>query len=401
MASGRRTTAVMAVSALGVSLLVAGTVAAPAEAVGCKATPTLLSRTAISNLALPGGATVRIWDTGNLANDLNEVRLSVVRIPAGSLTPAVITSPTVARAATPLSMAQRDGRAVVIINGQHFNPTVGGIPEKSEIVGGVLRKGNAAAEMDLVAYGASKTLAWTQSSTKGYVSSVRGRIAFGALNWQALSTAGVSVYDSAWGTRAHPYGPRTVVVTNGTVRGFLAGSRGAGRPGVGQQFLTAPVGSISTALAKLRIGDAVAIRTAPSGYQLDDGIFPHHPIGRPTALLGVGGAIVRDGLIKATCGARDEQLRPRSAFAWLANGDMIVVTASGRATVNGTRFGGATVHQFAMLLRQLGARTAINLDGGTSTTLLVRRTVGGPLLRLDRGLTEYMRPVADSLVFRA
>jgi len=397
----RRTTAALAASALGVSLLVAGTTAAPAEAAGCAATPTLLSRPSISSFALPGGATVKIWDTGNLANDLNELRVSVVRIPAGSLTPGVITAPTISRAATPLAMAQRDARSVVVINGQHFDATVGGIPEKSEIVEGVLRKGNVATEMNLVAYGPAKTLAWTQSSTHGYLSSVRGRIAFGGLNWQTLSTAGVSVYTSAWGTRAHPYGPRTVVVTNGIVRGFLAGSRGARTPGVGQQFLTAPAGAISTALGKLRVGDAVVMRTAPAGFQLDDGIFPHHPIGRPTGLIGVGGAIVRDNVIKATCGARDEQLRPRSAFAWLANGDMIVVSASGRATVNGTRFGGATVHQFAVLLHQLGARTAINLDGGTSTTLLVRTTIGGPLMRLDRGLGEVMRPVVDSLVFRA
>jgi hypothetical protein len=44
---------------------------------------------------------------------------------------------------------------------------------------------------------------------------------------------------------------------------------------------------------------------------------------------------------------------------------------------------------------------AINLDGGTSTTLLVRKTVGGPYVRLDRAMSESQRPIVDSLVFLA
>ena len=386
---------------LGLSLIVVATGASPASAASCRPTPTLLSRTPVQQFALPGGASVRIWDTGNLANNLAEVRLAVVRIPAGTLTPAVIASPTLSRAATPLAMAQRDPLDVVVINGQHFNPALPGIPEKSEMVNGILRKAKSATELTLAIYGPQKTAAWATGHMVGSVSSVRGRVTVGALNWQTLASSGASIYTYAWGTRAHSYGPRTVVVTNGVVTGFRSGSAGAGRPAANQKYLTAPTGAALSALLQLRVGDAVTVTTTQTGLQLSDGAMPHHTIGRPTGVIGFGGTIVRDGVLKADCTARSEELRPRSALVMLRNGDMLVVSASGRATVSGTRFGGATVHQFADLLRRLGAVNAFNLDGGTSTTLLVRKTVGGPLIRLDRSMSEFMRPVADALTFRA
>jgi len=64
------------------------------------------------------------------------------------------------------------------------------------------------------------------------------------------------------------------------------------------------------------------------------------------------------------------------------------------------RISGRSDFQFAEILRALGARHATALDGGTSTTLLIRRSVGGPLVRLDRPISEYQRPVVDALVFR-
>ena len=64
------------------------------------------------------------------------------------------------------------------------------------------------------------------------------------------------------------------------------------------------------------------------------------------------------------------------------------------------RYAGASVHQFAEYLRRLGAVTAVNLDCGSSTTLLVRRTVGGPLVRLDRSGRQYQREIADVLTMR-
>jgi hypothetical protein len=193
----------------------------------------------------------------------------------------------------------------------------------------------------------------------------------------------------------------TVVVAGGVVTRKLSGSAGAVRPLTGQTFLTAASGTYSTKLASLRVGDAVTVTTRASGVRVDDGLWPHSSMGTPAGLTGLGGTLVDDGVNRGACTSRDENLRPRSAIAWMANGDMLVVAVAGRATVNGVRFGGATVHQFGDYLKRLGAVTAVNLDGGTSTTLLVRRAVGGPLVRLDRSMSEPQRAVVDALVWRA
>jgi hypothetical protein len=222
------------------------------------------------------------------------------------------------------------------------------------------------------------------------------------VNWQFLSSGGVSVYTRAWGSHAtHPAGPRTVAIAGGKVARILLGSAGTSRPAVGESWVTAPSGTSAAALlSALRVGQQVSLSYAAHGTTRYAG-YPATAFSRPTGATGSGGAIVKAGAVSAPCTVRDEQLRPRSAIAWDADGNLLVVTISGRATVNGTRWGGASVHQFADLLRRLGAVTAIRLDGGTSTTLWVRRSVGGRLVRLDRSSLEYEREVVDALSFRA
>jgi hypothetical protein len=372
-----------AAATLGVGLLVGTGANTPADASGCRPTPSILSRPATWTLALPQGARAQIWVSG--------VRLSVVTIPKGSLTPAVATAPTLAAAVTPASMVAKDPNAVVVINGGHFNPAVPGIPEKSQTTKGVLRKGYISTDNNLAMY-PDKTVWLTHSRLGGNITSVRGTVRVAAVNWQSLPSSGISVFTYAWGTRAHVYGPRTIVLTRGRVTAIRAGSAGRGRPGGAQQFLTAPAGAYATALSRLRIGDLVRVSAWNGGVREYDGVYPHTPVGHPVGLLGAGTTLVRAGGNNTTCGARDEALRPRSGIGWRSNGDMVVVAASGS---------GATVHQFSDFMRRLGAVTAINLDGGTSTTLLIRRKVGGPLSRLDRGITQYQRAVVDALTFRA
>lgn len=47
-------------------------------------------------------------------------------------------------------------------------------------------------------------------------------------------------------------------------------------------------------------------------------------------------------------------------------------------------FGGSTVHEMPTSLRQLTAQRAVDLDGGDSTTLLVRTSATGSPYALDR-----------------
>jgi hypothetical protein len=207
------------------------------------------------------------------------------------------------------------------------------------------------------------------------------------------------VYTPAWGPFAHRAGTRTVVVKAGVVKAVLKGGAGAKRrAGSGERLLTARAGSTyDAALAGLRIGDKVQVTLSPAGELWNGGA-----VGKPSGLLGISSVIVNKGRNKAGCGYRDEILRPRTAIGWKANGDMVVAAVSGRDIEWGIRFGGATVHQWAEYLRKLGVVHAAIFDGGNSTTLLVRKKIGGPLVRLDRlGNDLYQRPVTDALAFVA
>jgi len=370
-----------------------------AQAAGCLPNSTIL-KTTPSTYALPGGASVSIWDSGRQSNPLNEVRVAAVTIPRGSLIPGAVTAPTMSAAVTPAAMVARDPRAVVVINAGHFDPNVSGIPEKSQVRDGVILKASSSRNNGIVIDAAHESTQPAFSTLSGRIRSVHGIATIVGVNWQSLGS-GITAYSRVWGTLAHPFGPRTVVVQAGRVTAIRLGSAGRGRPAQNQWWLTAPAGSYDAFLGRLHVGDAVAVDLSESAELLWDGRWPHGVLRNPSAVVGSGGTLVTKGANTTTCVGRDENLRPRSAIGWLPNGDELVVTVSGRATVNGTRWGGSTVHQFAEIMKALGATQATALDGGTSTTLLIRRTVGGPLVRLDRPISEYQRPVVDALVFRA
>ena len=69
---------------------------------------------------------------------------------------------------------------------------------------------------------------------------------------------------------------------------------------------------------------------------------------------------------------------PRSAVALAADGAVWLVVVDGRQPLSR----GVTLEELAELLLALGAADALNLDGGGSSTLVVRPP-GGPAVRLN------------------
>jgi hypothetical protein len=351
---------------------------------------------------LPKKATARVWDTGDEARQIDEVRIAAVTIPAKSLTPKIVAGPALSDLNRLYQLAGRN--TVAMINGAVWDEWDPGVPMGSQMVGGVVRKGNSAPARALAVYGKARTLGVAQVATSGTAVATRGgapvaSIHIGAVNWQDLSRNGATLFTSAWGEWEHEVGERTVAISGGKVTRVIIGyDIGADAPPAGTSYLTARWGSaVADQLAQLRVGDKVAVNVAPSGkmqYQRKG-----TAIGHPTGLMGLSAPIVENGRVVYGCSRQSEIRRPRSIIAWKKNGDVLLVAISGRAFAGELRVGGASVHQAATYLQQLGAVTAVALDGGNSTTLLVRKKAGGPLIRLDRSQSEYQRPITDAIAF--
>jgi hypothetical protein len=373
-----------------------------ATAASCEPTPNLLAGNPVQTMALPRGAKATVWDTGDEVDRHAEVRLAAVTIPAASLVPKVVAGSTLTGLRRAYQLAGPD--TVALINGSVWDELDTGLPEKAQMLGGIVRKGDSKPVRALAVYAKTRTLAVAQMTVGGTAKATRGKttiatVRIGAVNWQKLSRTGVTVYTSAWGQAARPVGWRTVVVSGGKVTKVLTGYSGAlGQPAAGAKYLTAPTGSAAAEqLEKLVVGDKVAVTVTPGGSL--QYLKKRTPIGKPSSLTGLSAPVVEKGKVVYGCSWSSEIRRPRSLIGWKKNGDVLLVAISGREFDEELRTGGATVHQAAAYLKQLGAVTAVAFDGGNSTTLLVRKKVGGPLIRLDRTQSEYQRPITDALAF--
>lgn len=93
-------------------------------------------------------------------------------------------------------------------------------------------------------------------------------------------------------------------------------------------------------------------------------------VGWPGAMDVVGGSpvLMFDGkIIAQECGGYVCKEHPRTGVGVTPNNDILLVTVDGRQEDSK----GMTILQFARLFKKLGARRALNLDGGGSTTMVV------------------------------
>ncbi|MGG6270365.1 phosphodiester glycosidase family protein [Leptolyngbya sp. AN03gr2] len=127
-----------------------------------------------------------------------------------------------------------------------------------------------------------------------------------------------------------------------------------------------------------------------SAFNLPDlAAFPNLIGGGP--LLIRNGQIVLDGRLEQFSTAFIQERAARSAIGQTADGRILIVTAQ-----NNTSGVGASLSDMAQIMQQLGAVNALNLDGGSSTTLYL----GGQLLdrparsaaRVHNGIGIFLQP---------
>lgn len=173
--------------------------------------------------------------------------------------------------------------------------------------------------------------------------------------------AGVARYTHHWGSHYHPLtqGETGVLVQeNRVVRHFAAFQLKNGVALTPESWLL--VARYGAALP-LRLGDSVAL-----SQRLTPGVFaqqPHVMGAGPLLLLG-NRPVLNPGL-EHFSSQFQRQKAPRSVVAW-GQGRLWLFTIQGLGNP------GPTLQQTTQLARQLGMEDALNLDGGSSTTLVVQ-----------------------------
>jgi hypothetical protein len=227
----------------------------------------------------------------------------------------------------------------------------------------------------------------------GKVTSAFGEAPLTSYNSPALPTDGIGVYTASWGEadRVLPVlgseEVTEVVVEDGEVTSV------SDKPGAGRIIEDATVllgrDAGAEALAGLSAGDRIELEYGP---RTADGSA------LPRTAVGGNGMLVIDGEPQDWENRPNNGTAPRTAVGFSADGtDMYVITVDGRQAHSG----GVTLTELALMMADLGAHTALNLDGGGSTTLLAREPGdAGP--RLAHQPSDGMeRPVPNGLVFTA
>ncbi|MEW2455728.1 phosphodiester glycosidase family protein [Streptomyces albus] len=204
---------------------------------------------------------------------------------------------------------------------------------------------------------------------------------------------GIGVYDSQWGAADRALtvdpspGATEVTVEDGKVTSVTD------KPGKDEipDGVTVLLGRDDGAekLSELHPGDPVGV-----SYRMrtDDG----SPL--PRTAVGGRGVLVEDGKPQDWEGRPNNTAAPRTAVGFSKDGGtMHVLTVDGRQAASG----GATLTELAVMMKQLGAYNALNLDGGGSSTLVAREP-GSTALRLENAPSDgEEREVPNGLALTA
>lgn len=175
------------------------------------------------------------------------------------------------------------------------------------------------------------------------------------------------VYTEAYGTKTNTnaYGYEVVVVDGAVVQ--LQPQGNSTIPSGG--FVLSGHGAQRDILSQLKVGDLVEVILT---------LHPDWTAWGIDQIIGGGPRLVRSGVLDITGEAelfKDDILKgraPRTAIGITADNKLLLVTVNGRQPHVSV---GMTLEELGNLLIELGALEAMNLDGGGSTTMVIRNLV--------------------------
>ena len=327
--------------------------------------------------------TTRVMSLGDRRFRLHSVDLDLAN-PAVAMTP--LTRADGMDELNPLQALAQAGQVDLAINGGYFNRVrklpLGAIKQGGHWLSGpILGRG-------AIGWGAGERPIFGRLSMQETVTGPGGAFPLTHLN-SGYARKGVARYTHHWGSHYHPLTQGEtgfLVQGNRVVRHFAAFQL---KNGValtpGSWLLVARNG----AALPLRLGDPVTL-----DQRLTPGVFtrqPHVMGAGPLLLLG-GRPVLNPGLENFSSQFQ-RQKAPRSLVAW-GQGRLWLLTLQGLGNP------GPTLQETAQLARQLGMEDALNLDGGSSTTLVVQGVTAvrgrGVNARVHNGLGVVVRRPPDA-----
>jgi hypothetical protein len=290
-------------------------------------------------------------------------------------------------AVEPLSAQADRGRAVAAVNGDFFDIDNSGAPKGVGISGGQVIKSPDAGWNRAVGIDAAGVGHVVDVFFEGSVTTPGGTLALAQLNNAAIPVDGIGAFTHLWGAYSRgravqgSAAVREVAVVGGRVAA-VADTAGAGVIGA-DGFVLVGREKGADALRALTVGDAVSIDyRARSG---DDS--------RLRAAIGGNARLLVDGAVSPEA-ADDVTAHPRTAVGFSADGHrMYLLTVDGRQTDSR----GVTMRELALLMKELGAVHALNLDGGGSSTMLAREP-GSATVQVENSPSDGReRPVPNGL----
>ncbi|MGW3600702.1 phosphodiester glycosidase family protein [Streptomyces sp. NPDC005167] len=268
----------------------------------------------------------------------------------------------------PLSVAANKAGAVAGVNGEFFD-----IGASNAALGGEVQNGQLVKSADISGRqhvgvskdGIAQLVDLTVNANANFGGADHKVLSLNAANGGGVPADGLIAFTSAWGDYSRNGGltgvPNDqiaeVLVKNGSVVSVTPNGPAGSGTIADDSFVLVGRGASATALRALQPGDPVKL-----DYDLADNAAKTMKFA-----LGHGGTIVSGGKVVS---GLDTSIAPRTALGF-KNGGKTLVLATWDGP-GGTGKGGVGIDKEARDLASMGVETAVNLDGGGSSTMVAR-----------------------------